>query len=39
MMSLTRVGLDFIMDALSAERRISYMESVEVDPELPESAP
>jgi hypothetical protein len=36
--SLTRVGLDFSMDALSADRRILYMESVEVDPELPVSA-
>jgi len=36
--SLTRVGSDFIRDALSAERRILYMESVEVDPELPASA-
>ncbi len=36
--SLTRAGSDFIMDALSADRRIVYMESVEVDPELPASA-
>jgi hypothetical protein len=36
--SLTRAGSDFIMDALSADRRILYMESVEVDPELPASA-
>jgi hypothetical protein len=35
MILLTRVGLELIMAALSAERRISYMESVEVDPELP----
>jgi hypothetical protein len=37
-MSLTRVGLDFIRDALSAERRILYTVSVESDPELPVSA-
>ncbi len=36
--SLTRVGSDCIMEAFSAERRILYMESVEADPELPESA-
>jgi hypothetical protein len=36
--SLTRAGLDCIMDALSADRRILYMGSVEADPELPVSA-
>jgi hypothetical protein len=36
--SLTRVGSDFIRDALSADRRILYMESVEVGPELPARA-
>ena len=33
--SLTRVGSDSIMFAFAAERRTLYMESVEVDPELP----
>ena len=34
-MSVTRAGSAFSMDALSADRRILYMASVEVDPELP----